>query len=63
MSGQLTPEQSARLIELVGEAIQQEDAAAVERSFEDFQRGMAVLRADFGKPGRLPEAAEGGAND
>ncbi|MCI0141310.1 hypothetical protein KNN17_06930 [Arthrobacter bambusae] len=62
MSGQLTPEQSARLIELVGEAIQQEDAAAVERSFNDFQRGMAALRADF-DPGRLQEAPEGGAND
>lgn len=62
MSGQLTPEQSARLIELVGEVIQQEDAAAVERSFNDFQRGMAALRTDFGaRP--LPEAAGGGAND
>ncbi|GAA5202046.1 hypothetical protein GCM10023346_47920 [Arthrobacter gyeryongensis] len=62
MSGQLTPEQRARLIELVGEAIQQEDAAAVERSFSDFQRGMAALRADF-DPQRLRQAPGGGAND
>lgn len=62
MNGLLTPEQSARLIELVGEAIQREDAAAVERSFNDFQRGMAALRADF-DPRRLQEAPGGGAND
>jgi hypothetical protein len=62
VSGQLTPEQSALLIELVGEVIQQEDAAAVERSFSDFQRGMAVLRTDF-DPRRLQAAPGGGAND
>ncbi|MFK4295789.1 hypothetical protein ABH924_000925 [Arthrobacter sp. GAS37] len=62
MSGHLTLEQSARLIELVGETIQREDAAAVERSFSDFQRGMAALRADF-DPRRLQEAPGGGAND
>ncbi|WP_284982101.1 hypothetical protein [Arthrobacter sp. efr-133-TYG-118] len=62
MSGQLTPEQRARLIELVGETIQQEDAAAVERSFNDFQRGMAALRTDF-DPQSFPEAPGGGAND
>lgn len=62
MSGQLTPGQRARLVELVGEAIQQEDAAAVERSFEDFQRGMAVLRADFDLR-RLQGAPRGGVND
>ena len=62
MSGQLTPEQSARLIELVGEAIQREDEAAVERSFNDFKRGMAALRADFDAR-RLQEVPGGDAHD
>lgn len=62
MSGQLTPDQRSRLIELVGEDILQEDSAAVERSFSDFQQGMAVLRADF-DPQCLRAVPGGDEND
>lgn len=62
MSGQLTPDQRARLIELVGETVLQEDAAAVEHSFRDFRNGMAALKDDF-DPQDVQPARRGATND